>query len=203
MRIRDHWALGKALAREYLADWFFLCRMAFVVGNIAPDLTATTHLRGHLRDRNTWGHSYANALPVINRLAGVLLRRLDGGLHDCYRLGVLLHYTADAFTWPHNEHFGGTIKEHMRYERRLHREIGRRLARGGIKALSPLAWPDVEGAHARYMARAAGVETDAECILAQTTLLTAAYVRLWSRFDLELFPIELGPSPSRVGSGGI
>ena len=37
---------------------------------------------------------------------------------SCYRLGVLLHYAADAFTWPHNEHFGGSLREHMRYERR-------------------------------------------------------------------------------------
>ena len=129
MQIHDHLALGKALAEAYFADRGALCRLAFVLGNIAPDLTATTHLRGHLHDRNTWGHSYANALPVIRRLSRALERHADGGLHDCYRLGVLLHYTADAFTWPHNEHFGGSLREHMRYERRLHKEIAARLSR--------------------------------------------------------------------------
>ena len=67
MQIHDHLALGKALAEAYFADRGALCRLAFVLGNIAPDLTATTHLRGHLHDRNTWGHSYANALPVFKR----------------------------------------------------------------------------------------------------------------------------------------
>lgn len=189
MQIHDHLALGKALAEAYFADRGALCRLAFVLGNIAPDLTATTHLRGHLHDRNTWGHSYANALPVIRRLSRALERHADGGLHDCYRLGVLLHYTADAFTWPHNEHFGGSLREHMRYERRLHKEIAARLSRESFPDAPRFV--STEAAHERYAALEGRVETDADYILAQTAQLAAACAHYWSRLDADAQGLQL------------
>ena len=192
MQIHDHLALGKALAEAYFADRGALCRLAFVLGNIAPDLTATTHLRGHLHDRNTWGHSYANALPVIRRLLRLLERRAHGGLHSFYRLGVLLHYVADAFTWPHNERFTASIREHMRYEQRLHAEMSKRPAKELLPDALPARFVDVEAAHARYMALEGRVETDADFIWAQTEQLAAAFARRWSQDGMQ--GLEMQPS---------
>ena len=42
------------------------------------------------------------------------------GIRKCYHLGKLTHYVADAFTFPHNKKFCGSLKEHRRYEKTLH-----------------------------------------------------------------------------------
>jgi hypothetical protein len=39
------------------------------------------------------------------------------------RLGILTHYIADAFTFPHNEQFEGDLREHIKYEQILHEKI--------------------------------------------------------------------------------
>lgn len=36
-------------------------------------------------------------------------------------MGIVLHYAADMFTFVHNIEFSGTMKEHIEYERRLHK----------------------------------------------------------------------------------
>ena len=35
------------------------------------------------------------------------------------RMGVVLHYIADYFTFPHNDHYPGNVKDHCYYERDL------------------------------------------------------------------------------------
>jgi hypothetical protein len=37
----------------------------------------------------------------------------------CRHLGVITHYLADYFTFPHNPGFSGTAKEHWNYEKEL------------------------------------------------------------------------------------
>lgn len=34
-------------------------------------------------------------------------------------MGVVLHYIADYFTYPHNAHYPGTLKDHCSYEEDL------------------------------------------------------------------------------------
>ena len=108
---------------------------------------------------------------------------------DCFRLGVLLHYTADAFTWPHNEQFAGNLKQHVRYERLLHRELQVRLA--AYRPVVPPDTPDAQRAHARYVSLAGSVDTDADYILAQTALLAERFARLWTCHGLRPMESEL------------
>ena len=41
-------------------------------------------------------------------------------MRDFYRLGTLMHYLADAFTYPHTDAFCGDLQAHRAYERELH-----------------------------------------------------------------------------------
>ena len=34
-------------------------------------------------------------------------------------LGQIIHYTADYFTFPHNKHYTGNLKDHCVYEKHL------------------------------------------------------------------------------------
>lgn len=173
----------------YFSDRPARCRFAFALGNVAPDVAATTYLRGHLHDRRTWGHSYANALPIMRRRLNALTRCARGTMADCFHLGVLLHYTADAFTRPHNEQFAGNLKQHVCYERLLHRELQVRLA--AYRPVVPPDTPDAQHAHARYVALAGNVATDADYILTQTALLSERFARLWTRRGLRPMESEL------------
>ena len=40
-------------------------------------------------------------------------------MRRCAGLGVIIHYIADYFTFPHNDHYPGNVKDHCYYERDL------------------------------------------------------------------------------------
>ena len=102
-----------------------------------------------------------------------------------YRLGKLSHYIADAFTWPHNNTFSGTLRAHMAYEAQLVpvflakldnlEEIPVGIAHGTLRG-----W--LLAAHRAYLACPPGMETD--CQFTLTTVKTAI---LWLR-DVETLP---------------
>jgi len=56
----------------------------------------------------------------------------DAGItrRNCIKLGEVLHYIADFFTFPHNDMYTGTIKDHCMYEKELKHEL-RRYVRSG------------------------------------------------------------------------
>lgn len=120
MKFRSHLALGRALAdRSPRLRKHPLRRGCFVLGNVLPDFLFFTYLRGFRHSRAMIGHSLPYSEKLIRRR---LLRRLRLGIRsapDAFRLGLLLHYLADSFTYPHTEDFSGDRTEHNRYEERL------------------------------------------------------------------------------------
>ena len=40
-------------------------------------------------------------------------------MRRCAGLGVIIHYISDFFTFPHNDHYPGNVKDHCYYERDL------------------------------------------------------------------------------------
>ncbi|MEI3518476.1 MAG: zinc dependent phospholipase C family protein [Clostridia bacterium] len=90
-------------------------KKAFIIGSIEPDKNLLTYLHGFLGGRKLHGHDYEKYLPVMKRLYDMLSEKKVFGLKDYYRLGKLLHDTADAFTYPHNSIFTGSLAvEHWR-----------------------------------------------------------------------------------------
>lgn len=92
---------------------------AFLFGCIQPDRNPTTYLKGSLRCRWLRGHNYRNARRFMCRVSRRLDRKQQWKLLDYYALGKLIHYTADAFTYPHNDFFPGELRCHREYEVQL------------------------------------------------------------------------------------
>ena len=119
MRNKSHALMGRILLREYLPGLPKASEKAFLIGCIQPDKNPATYFKGSLRSQWMRGHNYSNASRYMMRLA----LRLDGKTHlstwDCYCLGKLIHYTLDAFTYPHNHHFGKGLSHHRIYEVKL------------------------------------------------------------------------------------
>ncbi len=100
-------------------------------GCTEPDSNPLTYLKGSRTIQWPRGHNYRNAERLMARLSASLSRRERWGMLDYYRLGKLIHYTSDAFTYAHNETFRENIHEHRCYEARLQRCFKTSLARPG------------------------------------------------------------------------
>lgn len=119
MRGKSHISLGHYLIRRYLPDLPSRYRSAFLLGCIEPDRNPATYLKGSLRCQWLRGHNYRNARRFMRRISMRLERRDAWNLFDYYTLGKLIHYTADAFTYAHNDSFPENLSDHREYEERL------------------------------------------------------------------------------------
>ncbi|MEE0746001.1 zinc dependent phospholipase C family protein [Gallibacter sp. Marseille-QA0791] len=171
MQTIDHRMLGISLVKrlEEQQRVPLGCRLMFIWGSIEPDLNYLTFLKGFLRCSSLKGHSFVNS----SRRIKVLLERIDGRYPKAlkyYRAGKVIHYLADAFTFPHNEAFTGNIRQHMKYEHMLHgrftaalaRWEGRRRRKMGKKELLDA----FDSAHERYIRRRRAEMDDIRYILA-------------------------------------
>ena len=116
MRAKSHISLGHYLLDRYRPDLTRLHRKAFLLGCIQPDRNPFTYLKGSLKAQWFRGHNYINAQQFIHRIACRLEQKAALNTFDYYTLGKLIHYTADAFTYAHNEGFCTTLSDHRKYE---------------------------------------------------------------------------------------
>lgn len=121
MRGKSHTAMGHFLLERYLQDITETQKRAFLIGCVQPDRNPTTYLKGSIRSQWMRGHNYSNAGRYMTRLAVRLEQKRHFTLWDYYSMGKLIHYTMDAFTYAHNEHFPKKLREHRVYEVRLQR----------------------------------------------------------------------------------
>lgn len=85
-------------------------KAALLLGSILPDLLVYTYINGH-----TWEATFEQ----IIRQMGTLEEKGRGGSFSYLKLGWILHYVEDYFTYPHNTNFEGTIPEHYAYEKKM------------------------------------------------------------------------------------
>ncbi|MBO4308677.1 MAG: zinc dependent phospholipase C family protein [Clostridia bacterium] len=165
MFFQNHLQLGRALAAESRElNAHFLRRELFLLGNVLPDFLFYTYLRGYGKSRRWTGHSLPHSAPAIEKN---LKKRLSVGLrscHDAYRLGILIHYLSDSFTYPHTERFTGRRSEHTRYEHKLLKIFPRFLHL--VKETPPAQSADfLAEARRAYLSLPPSPETDAEWIV--------------------------------------
>lgn len=119
MRGKSHISLGHYLINRYLSHLPVRYHSAFLLGCIEPDRNPTTYLKGSLRCQWLRGHNYRNARRFMRRISMRLEQKKSLNMLDYYTLGKLIHYTADAFTFAHNETFPEKLSDHRTYEEHL------------------------------------------------------------------------------------
>lgn len=173
MQASSHYELACCFL-PYFPGWSLPERFAFLYGSVEPDINCLTYLRGIPAGDGLHGHSDTQVLPRIDRLARLLGRQGQWHPLDCYRLGKLAHYVADAFTLPHNPNFSGDMRAHIRYEAQLAAYFHARLPDArpphGLSGCVPPASPDglpelLRWRHRLYLSAVPGVENDAFFIL--------------------------------------
>lgn len=152
--------MGKMILDEFMPGLSRGRAAAFLFGCIQPDRNPATYLKGSLRARMLGGHNYSNAAPVMMRLALGLSGRERFSLRDCYRMGKLIHYIMDAFTFSHDHRAPAGLRFHRKYEQELQPYFLEHLKPMAVQPCKESAASLIGCAHRRYAAIPGCVESD-------------------------------------------
>ncbi len=111
MRKKSHIALARYLVRNSCNLDLFQHKKVFYFGSIQPDLNP-----GMISTPHEFESSYGKLKETILELTA----GFHGGTDSASfwrNLGIVLHYIADYFTFPHNSNYEGTLKDHCLHER--------------------------------------------------------------------------------------
>ncbi len=180
MEKKDHKRLAEFWMKEAGGDLPRSYQLAFIIGNIEPDINGLTYLHGFRTQQKFHGHHYENVMPILlKKLKRDMGRPLT--LLRCYRIGKCFHYAADCFTFPHNKEFTGTMKEHMQYEKELHEYWLRKLYNLSAPVFPRRTDPakltaELKRLHDEYTEQPHDVGHDYRYILSVTQLLLETYL---------------------------
>lgn len=116
MKSYDHKYLAEYLSQTILDTHSYLQTRLFIHGCVFPDHNPIGYLQGLFTGHPMKIHFTTYSIPKLQRLLEKLEEKDALSLWDFYRLGVLTHYLADAFTYPHNENFTDNMLAHAKYE---------------------------------------------------------------------------------------
>ena len=162
MKAESHLLMGRYLAEKYMGNQPRRYVQAFLLGCVEPDKNPATYLKGSLRCQWLRGHNFDNSCRYMCKLCTQLGQKERMKLYDFYRLGKLIHYTADAFTYPHNQFYTDSLRRHRDYERQLSDYFRTRLpAQSAVSAPRyTSALQAILGYHRDYSAFPMGSGTD-------------------------------------------
>jgi hypothetical protein len=114
MRKKSHISLAQYLINSKEFQELLNHKKSFYIGSILPDCVPTFITRRHCIE-----DTFEILKEEIKKITDNY--DVDKGItrYYCRHLGVITHYVADYFTFPHNEIFTGTILEHCNYEKDL------------------------------------------------------------------------------------
>lgn len=136
MKSYDHKHLAEYLSQTILETNSYFQTRLFIHGCVFPDHNPISYLQGLLAGHPMKIHFIIYSKPKLQRILEKLESRDTLSLWGYYQLGVLTHYLADAFTYPHNETFTDSMLAHEKYERQeLHTALINALSEPGDAAL--------------------------------------------------------------------
>ncbi len=110
MNLHSHLRMASGVMKLYIRDQRFTERLAFLFGNIQPDLIGSFMFTPH----SAAARGEAFEKKVKNCIDRLVYAR-HGGFFTSIRLGILCHFLADFFCYPHNEDVMSP-RAHMGYE---------------------------------------------------------------------------------------
>ena len=110
MKFRNHYKMGRQMYKAMAENGIQLNEAAFVLGNLAPDMSLSCFYSRHSRE-----HSERRMARPLARLYGG--DYTNDSLVFSYSLGVMSHYICDFLCYSHTPAFKGDIQEHIRHEK--------------------------------------------------------------------------------------
>lgn len=128
MRKKSHISLAKYIVDSIAEQDMIEHKKAFYLGSILPDCKPS-----FLTER----HEMEGTFPKIQEQMRILVERqmnFQINARVFYRnLGEIIHYIADYFTFPHNAHYPGNLKDHCAYEEQLKNSLREYIQSGEAK----------------------------------------------------------------------
>lgn len=125
MRKKSHISLAKYIVDSLGEQELQKHKKAFYLGSILPDCKPSFI---------TIKHEMEGTFPKVQHELEELVERQKNAqinMRVFYRnLGEVIHYIADYFTFPHNPHYPGNLKDHCIYEEHLKRGLKEYIASG-------------------------------------------------------------------------
>lgn len=114
MRKKSHISLARYIVGTIGLEELNAHKKAFYLGSILPDckpsfLTKRHEINGTFDDVKRYIFDLTTLCDITSRNSRAYFRNL----------GQVIHYIADYFTFPHNDIYQGSIKDHCRYEKQL------------------------------------------------------------------------------------
>lgn len=114
MRKKSHISLAKFILDSNGMEELNSHKASFYMGSILPDCVPSFLTRKHCIEET---------FEILRKEICSLTENYDlsKGINTyyCRHLGIITHYVADYFTFPHNHIFLGSLAEHCRYEEDL------------------------------------------------------------------------------------
>lgn len=182
MRKKSHISLSRFLITNIDKEELTSHRKAFYFGSILPDCIPSFVTRRHTFD-DTF---YIVKKEIEKILEGHnLTDEIDARF--CRKLGVVTHYIADYFTFPHNKNYPGSLKDHCKYEKLLKHQLKEYVQRlnsrqtrdeeSGFTTLEDL-FIYIEQIHNKYLTKLSEVKKDIVYIVETCVQVVDAILRL-------------------------
>ena len=149
---------------ELTAHW-----KAFYLGSILPDCKPSFLTQRHEFDRTF--DMVKERIRVLSEDPELVRQNARAYMRH---LGEVIHYVADYFTFPHNEHYDGNFKDHCYYEKDLKFRLREYVRSGrafeeqvedrGLKTPEAVA-AFIQNMHREYVSRKRNVEEDCRYIV--------------------------------------
>ncbi|MDD3184899.1 MAG: zinc dependent phospholipase C family protein [Anaerostipes sp.] len=182
MRKKSHISLAGQIMDSLDLNQVFDYKMPFYVGSIWPDCRPSFI---------TTPHTYDVTYHKIKGKLEEFVEEYNGSdtmnMRSCAKLGVMIHYIADYFTFPHNSHYVGNVKDHCIYERDLKHELKSYLsteeARSTKDQLKTYSTVDelkefIQRIHKQYISKIRCVEEDIQYIVKVCTTVVLSVVHM-------------------------
>ena len=182
MRKKSHISLAGQIMDSLRLEEVFDYKLPFYVGSIWPDCRPSFLTTPHTFDitYDKIENQLDDFVADYDTLKGMNMRR-------CAKLGVIIHYIADYFTFPHNSTYEGNVKDHCIYERDLKHGLKEYLSTeeamerkdkivplNSTKGLSEF----IQNIHAEYMRRQHSVADDIKYIVDVCTTVVMSILNI-------------------------
>ncbi|MDD3219455.1 MAG: zinc dependent phospholipase C family protein [Lachnospiraceae bacterium] len=169
MRKKSHVLLAQYLANNNTAMNLQAHRKAFCLGSILPDMKPSFL---------TTKHEFQGTFPTIQeKICELTTEYHNNPVNDRVyfrRLGEVMHYMADYFTFPHNSTYEGNLSEHCMYEKELKNQLKSYIKSGDadthastqmrFRGLNDL-FEYIQKAHKEYLQKMRNVAEDIQYIM--------------------------------------
>lgn len=169
MRKKSHILLTNWIADQMEHGGLKSHRTSFLIGSVLPDCRPSFVTRKH-----EFAQNFEMVASDIRRLSGTEGAVLMDSGRFWRKLGEVLHYIADYFTFPHNPVFHGSLWEHGQYEQKLKIRLKERLRNGAASDfhMEKRHFADVQALirfvgeeHSRYLKSRHSLECDIHYIV--------------------------------------